>query len=123
MTTPHAGENVAQLCLQLHNVSVTFGDASKKRALAEAAYKTARAKRKLTARATAEAKSQAEAEMVADADDFIAGLHQDYLIAEAWADTLKAQMAALRERIAYGRSLMVNEREADKLLATNRELT
>jgi hypothetical protein len=120
--TPHAGENVGKLCVQLHEVSITYGNATKQRALAEAQYKTARAKRKLTARSTGEAKSVAEADLVADADDYIAGLHQDFLIADAWADTLKAQMIALRERIGYGRSLMANEREADRLLATSREV-
>jgi hypothetical protein len=121
--TPHAGENVSQLCLQLHRVSVTYGLATRDRALAEAAYKTARAKRKLTARATSEAKSMAEADMVADADHSIAGLHQNYLIADAWVDTLKGQMGALKERIGYGRSVMADQREADKQLSMAREIT
>lgn len=122
MTTPHAGENVGALCLELHRTCVTYGTATRDRAIAEASYKAARAKRKLTARSTGEAKSVAEAELVADADDFIADLHQKYLIADALADSLGKTILALRERIGYGRSLMANEREADKLLATSREL-
>lgn len=115
--TPHAGENVAQLCLQLHQTCATYGQATRDRAIAEAVYKTARAKRKLAARAGGEAKSISEAETVADADDFIADLHQTYLIADALADSLGKTILALRERIGYGRSLMADQREADKLLA------
>lgn len=117
-----AGENVGALCLQLHHTTVAYGEASKDRAVAEAEYKTARAKRKLRARADGEAKSISEAEMIADADEFIADLHQKYLIAEALADSLGKSIAALRERIGYGRSLMATEREVDRLLATNREV-
>jgi hypothetical protein len=60
---------------------------------------------------------------VAEADPLIAQLHLEYLIAEGMTDALTKGMIALRERIGYGRSLMANEREADKLLATNREIT
>lgn len=122
MTTPHAGENVGQLTLQLHKVVQQYGPATKARAVAKAAYKTAHAKKRLSVRASGEAKSQAEADMYADADDFIADLHQNYLIAEAWTDTLKAQIDELKERIGYGRSLMADQRETDKFLAA-REIT
>lgn len=122
MTTPHAGENVAHLTLQLHKVVQQYGPASKAHAVAKAAYMTAHAKKRLAVRASGEATSQAEASMHADADDYIAGLNQDQLIAAAWVDTLKKQIEELKERIGYGRSLMADQREADKLLATNREI-
>lgn len=117
------GENVGHLCLELHRICISYGQATKDRALAEAAYKSGRAKRKLTARANGDAKSVAEAEIIAEADDFIADLHQKYLVADALADSLKHQIGALKERIGYGRSLMADQREADKLLATSREIT
>lgn len=120
---PKAGENVGHLTLQLHQVVQQFGPATKARAVAKAAYSTAHAKKRLAVRASGEAKSQAEADMHADADDFIAGLNRDYLIAAAWVDTLKQQIEELKERIGYGRSLMADQREADKLLATSREIT
>lgn len=121
MPTPHAGESVAALCVQLHRTCESYGEATKARAVAEAEYKSSRAKRRLTARSTGEAKSQTEADMVADADDFIAELHQKYLIADALADSLGKNILALRERIGFGRSLMADRREADRLLATHGE--
>lgn len=121
MPAIQAGENVGHLTLQLHKVVQQYGPATKARAVAKAQYKTAHAKKRLAVRASGEAKSQAEADMHADADDFIADLHQTYLIAEAWADTLKAQIDEIKERIGYGRSLMADQREADKLLARHGE--
>jgi len=50
-------------------------------------------------------------------DDLVAELHLNYLIADGMTESLTKGMIALRERIGYGRSLMANEREADKLLA------
>jgi len=123
-TTPLSPqETVAQLTLRLHAVVDTYGSATLARAEAKAAYKNAHAKRRLAVRASGEAKSQAEADMYADADDFIADLHLKFLIAESWADRLKHEIEELKERIGFGRSVMADQREADKLLATNREIT
>lgn len=115
-------ETVGQLCLQLHAKANEYAEAAVARASAEAAYKTERAKRILRARADGE-KSISAAQTVAEADDYIATLHLDYLIADGMTDALTKGMIALRERIGYGRSLMANEREADKLLATSRDVT
>ena len=119
---PNAGENVSSLCLQLHLKANEYAEQSVKRAHAEAEYKAAKAKRVLRARADGE-KSIAAAQTVAEADDLIKDLHLKFLIADGMTDALTKGMIALRERIGYGRSLMANEREADKLLATNREIT
>lgn len=116
---PNASETVSSLCLQLHIKANEYAEAATKRATAEAEYKAAKAKRILQARADGE-KSIAAAQTVAEADDHIKKLHLDYLIADGMTDALTKGMIALRERIGYGRSLMANEREADKLLATNR---
>ncbi len=122
MTTPHAGENVAQLSLQLHFKANEYATAAHERAVAEATYKAQKAKRVLRARAEGE-KSISAAQMVAEADDLIKDLHLKYLIADGVVDSLTKSMIALRERIGVQRSLLANEREADKLLATSRELT
>lgn len=115
-----AHETVAQLCLDLHRKAEEYAEAARNRAVAEATYKAERAKRILRARADGE-KSIAAAQTVAEADDLIAELHLKYLIAEGSTDALTKGMIALRERINFGRSLMANEREADKLLATHGE--
>ena len=122
MGTPNRDETVGQLCLQLHAKANEYAEAATTRARAEAAYKAEKAKRVLRARAEGE-KSISAAQMVAEADDLIADLHLKFLIADGMTDALTKSMIALRERIGYGRSLMANEREADKLLATNREIT
>lgn len=122
MDTPTGNETLAQLCLQLHFKANEYADAADRRARAEATYKAEKAKRILRARAEGE-KSVSAAVTAAEADDYIAKLHLDYLIADGMTDALTKGMIALRERIGYGRSLMANEREADKLLATNREIT
>lgn len=122
-TPPTAQETVSQLTLQLHRTVFTYGQATDARAKAKAAYKNAHAKRRLAVRASGEAKSQAEADMYADADDFIADLHLKFLIAEALADRLKHEIEELKERIGFGRSVMADQREADKLLATSRDVT
>jgi hypothetical protein len=122
MGTPNRDETVGQLCLQLHAKANEYAEAASRRAYAEAQYKSERAKRILRARADGE-KSISAAQTVAEADDLIADLHLKFLIADGMTDALTKGMIALRERIGYGRSLMANEREADKLLATNREIT
>ncbi len=122
-TPPTAQQTVSHLTLQLHRTVVEYGKATDERAKAKVTYKNAHAKRRLAVRASGEAKSQAEADMYADADDFIADLHLKYLIAESIADRLKHEIDELKERIGFGRSVMADQREADKLLATNRELT
>lgn len=122
MGIPSPTETVGSLCLQLHAKANEYAEAATTRAKAEAEYKAERAKRILRARADGE-KSISAAQTVAEADDLIKDLHLKYLIAEGMTDALTKGMIALRERIGYGRSLMANEREADKMLATNREIT
>lgn len=117
---PNATETVGQLCLQLHAKANEYAEAAIVRAKAEAEYKSEKAKRVLRARADGE-KSIAAAQMVAEADDLIKDLHLKFLIAEGMTDALTKGMIALRERIGYGRSLIANQREADKLLATHGE--
>jgi hypothetical protein len=122
-TPPTAQQNVAQLTLQLHRTVQEYGRATDERAKAKVAYKNAHAKHRLRRRESGDAKSQAEADMYADADDFIAELHLKFLIAESIADRLKHEIEEIKERVGFGRSVMADQREADRLLATNREIT
>lgn len=116
-------ENVGRLTLELHRKAQEFADAARVRAEADVEYRSERAKRMLRARSEEERCSMALAETVADADDAIKTLRFNHLVAEANCDALKHGMTALRERIGFGRSLMTNQREADKLLATDRSIT
>ena len=109
--------NVAALCRALDVTVVVYGEELQAKAKAEAAYKAARAKRILQARASGEASAISLAEVVADGDDSVADLRLAYLIAEGKASATKEKLAALRERIGFGRSVMTNEREADRLAA------
>ena len=115
MTTPT--QNVAALCRELDTTVIRYSDELRAKAESEAAYKTARAKRILKARADGEANSISLAETVADADDAVATLRLEYLIADGIASATKERLTSLRERIGFGRSVMTNEREQDKLLA------
>lgn len=115
MTTPT--QNVAALCRELDVVVVEYRDALAAKAEAEATYKTERAKRILRARIEDEASSMVLAETFADADDVVAGLRRDYLIKDGIASAYKERLASLRERIGFGRSVMTNEREQDRLAA------
>lgn len=115
-------ETVAQLCRQLHSKSTEYEEAARNRAYADATYRQARAKRVLQARYDDGARSVAEAETMADADDKIAHLRLQHLIADGVCDGLTKSMSALRTRIDVGRSLLATQREADKLMATSREV-
>lgn len=114
-------ENVAQLCVQLHAKAGSYEEAAKDRARADVAYRQSRAQRILRAR-TDGARSIAEAETIADADQTIADLRLQHLVTEAIVDGLTKSMLALRSRIDVGRSLLSTQREADKLMATSREV-
>ena len=91
------------------------------KAQADVAYRQARAQRVLAAKYDEGARSVAEAETMADADDKIAHLRLQFLVAEGVVDGLAKSMLALRTRIDVGRSLLATQREADRLLATSRE--
>lgn len=114
-------QTISQLCLDLHHKASAYEGAAKDRAQADVAYRQARAQRVLRARVEG-ARSVAEAETIADADQVIADLRLKHLVAEGVCDGLTKTMIALRTRIDFGRSRMATEREADRLLATSREV-
>jgi hypothetical protein len=85
---------------------------------AEAAHKSARARAILKAKASeTERISHAEAETRAEADDTIASLYRDRLIASAMADSHREKLRQLREQVATGRTAVASDREVDKLHA------
>ncbi len=85
---------------------------------AEAAHKTARAKKILALKADDSVRmSHAEAETRAEADDEIAGLCRDRLIAGAMADSHRERLRQLREQVATGRTAVASERAADEFHA------
>lgn len=116
MNGPRGGSaaTVADLCRQLDVKTHEYGEIAAQRAVAEAEYKAAKARRVLTARAEG-ARSIAEAETIATADTGIAVLHREHLIADAMADAAQKSIYALRTRIEVGRSFLATERAGDLL--------
>jgi hypothetical protein len=112
-------DNVNALCRQLDMVVGQYREQLITKAETETDFKRERAKRQLRARADGEASSAAAGEVVADADDVISDLRLKALIAEGIATATKEQIASLKERIGWGRSLYATQREQDKL-ATQR---
>jgi hypothetical protein len=92
--------------------AVEYAQVAEDAARAESEYKRARAKAIL--HILADGGSAAKAEGTVDADDHIGELLLAYKLTAATADSHRARLTQLRERLATGRSIMVNEREADK---------
>ena len=92
-----------------------YRDIAHNAALAESEYRRVKAQTML--RATAEGASAAKAEIMADADESVSRLCLSYKIASALADATRAKLTQLREQVAVGRSMMVGEREADRVHA------
>lgn len=112
-------ENVGALCRELDMTVRQFAEQLRSSADAESDYKRERAKRILRARIDGE-KAISAAEIVADADDAIADLRHKYLISEGITEATKHRIRSLTERIGFGRSLIANEREQDRLHSQNR---
>lgn len=116
MTAPTTASAVAALCRDLDVKVREYDELTVRRANAEVEYKSTRARRILTARSEG-AKSVAEAEMIAAADPVVERLWRDALVADAMVDAAQKSIAALRERIGFGRSVLATERAADTLHA------
>lgn len=85
---------------------------------AEAAHKSARAKKILAAKADdSQRMSHAEAETRAEADDSIAVLYRERLIAAALADSAREKLRQLREQNANGRTAVASDRAVDEFHA------
>ena len=86
-------------------------------AKAEAAHKSRRAQKSLQFKDSGECRSMTEAEARADADEEIATLLTERLVAAAIAEAHKQKLQQLREQNANGRSVVASERETDRMHA------
>lgn len=107
------GEVSREYELKANTAEQVYTDAAR----AEASYKNERAKAVLAHKLSGERMSVAEAELRADAQDDIAELLQNRLVKSAVADALKAKLMQLREQVASGRTVVVDERAADQFHA------
>lgn len=107
---------VAGLCRDLDAKVRDYADQVTARAHAEVDYKAARARRIMQARLEG-AKSIAEAETIAAADPVVEDLWRKHLVADGVTDAGQKAIAALRDRIGFGRSVISSERAADVLHA------
>ena len=114
MTAEHVARG-SELSRELAQKVEEFRRLAAVRARAEADYRRGRAK--ATASARVSAKSYADAELSATASDVVGDLHLAFLLADAEADACKLAVLALRTRIEWGRSVLTNEREADRVHA------
>lgn len=114
-TSVTPNDQVNRLCTELALKVIEYGRLVNERAKADSTYKAARARRILKARLEDGVRAISEAELHADGDPAIESLRLAYLIADGTADACQKAIAALRERIGYGRSLMATEREQDRL--------
>lgn len=80
-------------------------------AQAEATHKAMRARRQLLARANG-IKSMAEAEVIAEADDDVAGAYMDRLVSAATADACREAMRSIRTNIEAMRTAVASHRVA-----------
>lgn len=114
-----ASEHLRKVSAEYARQAQAYSDIAHAAADAEATHKRERAKAVLAAKATTtERMSHAEAETRAEADDRIAELYRERLITAARAEAARERLRQLREQVAVGRSVLVGEREADRLHAT-----
>ena len=98
--------------------TAAFRDIATEAAEAEALHKREAAKFKLRVQAEADGKTSVAAlDMLADADDTIAGLYRDRLVKAALLDAAVKKLQQLRERVSTGRTYVASEREADRVHA------
>ena len=93
-----------------------YRDIAQDAAQAESDYRKAKAQRMLRA-TVEEGASAAKAEIIADADDLVATMCTNYKVTAALSDATRAKLTQLREQVAVGRSMMVAERESDRIHA------
>lgn len=108
-------QRLGQLSREYEGRANDYADIAKTAAANEARYRTVKAQTMLTA--TGSGASAAKAEIIADADPDVAQACWDFKVSAAVADAARAKLNQLREAVATGRSVLVNEREADRVHA------
>ena len=94
-----------------------YHDVAVEAAEAEAAHKSARARKALEFKDSGTCRSMAEAEARAEADEDVSRLYRDRLVAAAIADAHREKLRQLREQVASGRTYVASEREVDRMHA------
>ena len=97
--------------------ATAYADLALNAATAEPDHKHAKAVHMLNTRTEDPKVAVSWAETLADADPEVAGKLRLRLEASAVADAARAKLSQLREAVATGRSVMVGEREQDRLHA------
>jgi hypothetical protein len=106
---------LGQLSREYEARATAYAELATSAANAEASHKHARAIHMLESRAGDPKMAVSWAETLADADPEVAGLLRERLETGAIADAARAKLSQLREAVATGRSVMVGEREQDRL--------
>lgn len=114
----NALQHLGEVSREYQRVADGYRDVVVAAAEAESAHKAARAKAVLRSKSTtSERMSHAEAETRAEADDDIADLYRQRLVAAAIAESHKQKLIQLREQVANGRTAVTSEREVDRIHA------
>lgn len=99
------------------SLTVEYRDVCKEAAETEADYR--RMKAVFITRATADGMAVGKAEYAADADKEVAAACMAYKLAAGLAEAAKQRLIQLREQVATGRSVLVTDRESDRIATTN----
>ena len=113
-----ARERLGEVSRAYETSADAYEEVALRAARAEAAHRKARAKAVLRAKGSDSSRmSHAEAVTHAEADDAIADLYLERLIAAALADSHREKLRQLKEQQANGRTAVTSEREVDRIHA------
>ena len=116
MITPQSPiQRLGELSREYERRANAYADVARDAAGNEARYRMLKAQTMLAA--TQDGASAAKAEIIADANPQVAQACWDYKVSAAVADSARAKLSQLREAVATGRSVLVNERESDRVHA------
>lgn len=116
MTTPISPtQRLAQVSREYAERAQEYAQIATEAAVREANYRRVKAQTAL--KAIADGASAAKAEMIADADETVATACLDYKTSAAVCDAASKRLTQLREQVATGRTLLVSERESDRIHA------
>lgn len=109
-------QRLGAISRQYEALANAYPEIARESAQAESDYRRDKAVRMLKAKVQENA-SAVFAEVIANADPDVAFSCQQYKLTAAMTDATQKKLSQLREAIATGRSVLVNEREADRFHA------
>lgn len=117
MTTPQTAtiRRLGEVSRTYEAATVDYGPLADEAAATEADYR--RLKALFVTRMVAEGASVSRAEYAADADEQVAAACLAYKLAAATLDAAGKRLWQLRAQFDFGRSVLVNERESDRVHA------